>query len=163
MCENSSNNSNNSDDNTINTSNHINKQYYFPWQTTATKKTPVLFACSSQVATAVRLLGAVRSGDWSEFHRILGQSPADIEGTEGTGAGGAVLLVGDEAMDSPFAIRLRCLCHRMLLPIRIHTVRALNKAYMKREKVPLVRGCKGPRYVLLYEGPGSRCKVTVFL
>ena len=90
----------------------------------------------------MRLLEAVRSGDWSEFHRVLGQSPADI-GTEGTGAGGAVVRVGDEAVDSPFATRLRCLCHRMLLPVRMHALRALNKSYMKREKVPLVSG-KGP-------------------
>lgn len=87
----------------------------------------------------MRLLEAVRSGDWAGFHRVLGQSPAD-SGTEGTGAGEVILRVGDEAVDSPFATRLRCVCHRMLLPVRMHALRALNRSYMKREKVPLVRG-----------------------
>ena len=94
------------------------------------------------MATAARLLGAVRTGNWSEFHRALGQLSADT-GTAETEAWDVTAGVGDETVDSPFAIRLRCLCHRMLLPVRMHALRALNKSYMKREKVALVRGGGG--------------------
>lgn len=82
------------------------------------------------MAMAVRLLGAVSSGNWSEFFRIIGRASADD---------GGMLLVGDEGVDSPFAIRLRCLCHSILLPVRSHALRAMNKSFGKGEKVPLVR------------------------
>lgn len=82
------------------------------------------------MAMAVRLLGSVGAGDWSEFHRVLGRASAD---------GGDGLSVGDERPESPFAIRLRCLCHVMLLPVRAHALRALNKSFGKGEKVSLVR------------------------
>lgn len=82
------------------------------------------------MATAVRLLGAVGAGNWSEFHRVLGRTSTD---------NGGVFLVGDEGVESPFATRLRCLCHGMLLPIRAHALRALNKSLGKGEKVELVR------------------------
>lgn len=96
---------------------------------------PTPLNMNPQMAMAVRLLGVVSGGNWSEFHRILGRITA-VDGGE--------LLVGDEEAESPFAIRLRCLCHWMLLPMRAHALRALNKSYGKGEIVPLVRGgvCK---------------------
>lgn len=53
---------------------------------------------------------------------------------------GTTLLVGGESASSPFAVRLRSVCHGMLLPVRAHALRAMNKAYGKSEKVPLVSG-----------------------
>ena len=99
------------------------------------------------MAMAVRLLGVVGAGNWSEFFRLLGKG-ADPVVPEGGGGGGdsnssgsgegVPLLVGDEPASSPFAVRLRCLCHGMLLPVRAHALRAMNKAYGKSEKVSLV-------------------------
>ena len=82
------------------------------------------------MAAAIRLLGAVGAGDWSEFHRVVGRYPGDH--TEES-------LVADEDAGSPFAVRLRCLCHGMLLPMRAHALRAMNKSFGKGERVPLVR------------------------
>lgn len=94
---------------------------------------------------AVRLLGVVGAGNWSEFFRLLGKGtgpdPAASEdcGGDGSGSGGEPPpLVGDEPVFSAFAVRLRCLCHGMLLPVRAHALRAMNKAYGKSEKVLLV-------------------------
>lgn len=84
------------------------------------------------MAAAIRLLGAVGVGDWSEFHRILGRRyPVNHAAMEP--------LVGDEDAGSPFAVRLRCLCHGMLLPLRAHAVRVMNRSFGRGERVPLVR------------------------
>lgn len=91
---------------------------------------PVPLIFLSQMATAIRLLGAVEAGNWSEFHRLLGRTSGDER---------AASFVGDDGAESPFAIRLRCMSHGMLLPVRVHALRALNKSYGKGEKVPLVR------------------------
>lgn len=90
------------------------------------------------MAMAVRLLGVVGAGNWSEFFRVLGRlvSKADDGGDESESV---LPLVADESACSPFAVRLRCLCHGMLLPVRAHALRAANKAYGKSEAVPLVR------------------------
>lgn len=56
----------------------------------------------------------------------------------GTERESGLRLVGGELASSPFAVRLRCLCHGMLLPVRAHALRAMNMAYGKSEKVPLV-------------------------
>ena len=48
-------------------------------------------------------------------------------------------MVADERSESPFALRLRCLCQDMLLPMRAHALRVLNRCLGKREMVPLVR------------------------
>lgn len=106
----------------------------------------------TQMAMAVRLLGVVGAGNWSEFFRLLGVDSASI-GPESRGGGGidgvgcssgsetGLQLVGGELASSSFAVRLRCLCHGMLLPIRAHALRAMNMAYGKSEKVPLVSRC----------------------
>lgn len=87
-----------------------------------------------QMAMAVRLLGVVGAGNWSELFRVLG---TDGDGC-GSGSEGGLRLVGGELASSPFSVRLRCLCHGMLLPVRAHALRAMNMAYAKNEKVPLV-------------------------
>lgn len=56
----------------------------------------------------------------------------------GSGSENGLRLVGGEVTSSPFAMRIRCLCHGMLLPVRAHALRAMNMAYGKNEKVPLV-------------------------
>ncbi|CAB1118990.1 unnamed protein product [Ectocarpus sp. CCAP 1310/34] len=100
---------------------------------------PVSFRTAfPKMATAVRILAVVRDGNWSEFFRLLGDftpKPNDDAIREGK-----TLLVGGEHASSPFAVRLRCVCHGMLLPVRAHALRAMNKAYGKSEKVPLVSG-----------------------
>lgn len=78
------------------------------------------------------MLGAVGGGNWTEFHRLLGRC-ADSIGEEREG-----VLVGGESTESSFAIRLRCLSYGMLLPVRAHALRALNKSFGKGESVPLV-------------------------
>ncbi|CAM9397993.1 unnamed protein product [Ectocarpus sp. 12 AP-2014] len=97
---------------------------------------PVSFRTAfPKMATAVRILAVVRDGNWSEFFRLLGNftpRPNDDAIREGK-----TLLVGGENASSPFAVRLRCVCHDMLLPVRAHALRAMNKAYGKSEKVPL--------------------------
>ncbi|CAM9127913.1 unnamed protein product [Ectocarpus sp. 4 AP-2014] len=97
---------------------------------------PVSFRTAfPKMATAVRILAVVRDGNWSEFFRLLGNftpKPNDDALREGK-----TLLVGGEHASSPFAVRLRCICHGMLLPVRAHALRAMNKAYGKSEKVPL--------------------------
>lgn len=92
------------------------------------------------MAMAVRLLGIVGTGNWSEFFRVLG---IDGDG-DGCGSESGLRLVGGELASSPFAVRLRCLCHGMLLPVRAHALRAMNMAYGKNEKVPLVSWCTIP-------------------
>ncbi|CAM9465097.1 unnamed protein product [Ectocarpus fasciculatus] len=97
---------------------------------------PVSFRTAfPKMATAVRILAVVRDGNWSEFFRLLGNctpKPHNDAKSEGT-----TLLVGGENASSPFAVRLRCVCHGMLLPVRAHALRAMNKAYGKSEKVLL--------------------------
>lgn len=88
------------------------------------------------MAVAIRLLSAVGAGNWTEFHRILGRTSPG-----GAWPGCNEVLVGGEGADSSFAIRLRCLSYAMLLPIRAHALRALNKSFGKKESVPLVRIC----------------------
>lgn len=92
------------------------------------------------MAMAVRLVGVVAAGNWSEFFRVLGVGSASIAPESGGGSE-RDLLVGGELASSSFAVRLRCLCHAMLLPVRAHALRAMNVAYGKSEKVPMVRVC----------------------
>ncbi|CAM9181976.1 unnamed protein product [Scytosiphon promiscuus] len=95
-------------------------------------------AAFPKMAMAVRLLGTIYAGNWSEFFRVLGSGvDPGVAGSEGGFLQPLLLLVGDELSSSPFAVRLRCLCHSMLLPVRAHALRAMNKAYGKSEKVPL--------------------------
>lgn len=94
------------------------------------------------MAMAVSLLGVLGAGNWSEFFRVLGRlvSKADGDGNgDGDESENGLLLVADESACSPFAVRVRCLCHGMLLPVRAHALRAMNKAYGRSEAVPLVR------------------------
>lgn len=98
------------------------------------------------MALAVRLVGVTGAGNWSEFFRALGvdsAAPQGVESGDGRSSGSesesGLRLVGGELTSSPFAVRLRCLCHGMLLPVRAHALRAMNMAYGKNEKVPLVR------------------------
>eukprot|EP00752_Nemacystus_decipiens_P008387 g7498.t1 len=88
-----------------------------------------------KMAIAVRLLGVVGAGDWSQFFRVLGID-VDVDGCSG-GTQSDLRLVGGELASSPFVARLRCLCHGMLLPVRVHALRAMNMAYGRSEKVPL--------------------------
>lgn len=81
---------------------------------------------------AVRLLRAVSTGNWSEFNRIVGRMSTTREQDEGN------LSVAGQAIESPFALRIRCLCHTMLLPVRAHALRAMNRSFGKGERVPLV-------------------------
>ncbi|CAM9770873.1 unnamed protein product, partial [Ectocarpus sp. 13 AM-2016] len=97
---------------------------------------PVSFRTAfPKMATAVRILAVVRDGNWSEFFRLLGNFTPKPNGD--AIREGKTLLVGGENASSPFAVRLRCVCHGMLLPLRAHALRAMNKAYGKSEKVPL--------------------------
>ncbi|CAM9268535.1 unnamed protein product, partial [Hapterophycus canaliculatus] len=95
-----------------------------------------------KMAMAVRLLGIIYAGNWSEFFRILGSGADPTEAWDAAESGEVslplLLTVADELASSPFAVRLRCLCHGMLLPVRAHALRAMNKAYGKAERVPLV-------------------------
>lgn len=100
---------------------------------------------SSEMATAVRILAVVRDGNWSEFFRLLGNFTPKSK--DDAIREGKTLLVGGENASSPFAVRLRCVCHGMLLPVRAHALRAMNKAYGKSEKVPLVSGDFFPLFV----------------
>lgn len=98
---------------------------------------------------AVRLLGVVGAGNWSEFFRILGRLVSKSEDDGGDESESVLPLVGDESACSPFAVRLRCLCHGILLPVRVHALKAANKAYGKGEAVPLVRAFNLPWSVLV--------------
>lgn len=85
-----------------------------------------------QVAMVVELLGALGAGNWTDFFRILGSKSAIGD------RDGACAPVGGEAIQSPFALRVRCLCYGMLLPVRVHALSALNRSLSKGERVPLV-------------------------
>lgn len=80
---------------------------------------------------ALAFLGAVGEGNWTEFNRLLGRRGGVEAEQEG-------VLVGGESTESSFAIRLRCLSHGMLLHVRAHALRVINKAFGKGERMPLV-------------------------
>ncbi|CAM9139821.1 unnamed protein product, partial [Discosporangium mesarthrocarpum] len=59
------------------------------------------------------------------------------DGSVGTSRPSGAMPAEAEAAELGFGVRLRCLSHSLLLSVRCHALRAMNRSFARKEPVPL--------------------------